>query len=585
MRDILADSKIQSVTSGSISKSDISLKHYGLIVLVGLILALPLILYGLPFAAHDAPTHAEAYTNFSNQLWSGELYPRWLLGMNGGLGSPSLFYYPPVAYYLTSILKPLLVNDLNGFHQLGVSASLALVASGLSSYLWLSKISNEKSALCAALVYMLMPYHLAHDLHIRGAIAEFWAFVWMPLVLYFVIRVVRRQRFGLAGLAIAFALLFMTHLLTTLMFILVPICYAWYLAEPGRKLRVTGVILGAITLGVGLSAIYLLPAMTTQDFVQLANIKSGYYYYENWFLRSNLRIDGELRLSWIIFQVGGLAVLAFLVGWPKSTVTRKKELTFWMVASVLSIFMMLPFSDFIWKLIPTLQILQFPWRFNAILCLATLPLLALALSSIRAPYSRFAAAALVCLVFISLFWIYDLGRRSLQSYHSQVAHSQEMNRGNVVNIDEMGFRPKWLAIKDTSELVSLLDQIGHGVDGLSKAKIVEGTGTVAVNKWEPRNIAFQVDTPTGISLDVSQAYYPGWTAHITGGPQNLHVEPSVKNGLVKLSVPPGRHELSLRLEKSRVEYFGELVSVCCLILTIVLVAVPLAPRMRLLGGS
>ena len=33
------------------------------------------------------------------QLWSGELYPRWLLGMNSGFGSPTFFVYGPLPYY------------------------------------------------------------------------------------------------------------------------------------------------------------------------------------------------------------------------------------------------------------------------------------------------------------------------------------------------------------------------------------------------------------------------------------------------------------------------------------------------------
>src|SRR5205823_6430575 len=96
----------------------------------GLVLTLPVLILGVPFLSDDAGFHAVWYTHFSHQLWAGDLYPRWLAGMNGGLGSPVFFFYPPLPYFLTSILRPFFRSDPQGWHQLGVSASLALIASG-----------------------------------------------------------------------------------------------------------------------------------------------------------------------------------------------------------------------------------------------------------------------------------------------------------------------------------------------------------------------------------------------------------------------------------------------------------------------
>ncbi len=150
----------------------------------GLVLTLPVLILGIPFLSDDAGFHAVWYTHFSHQLWAGDLYPRWLTGMNGGLGSPVFFFYPPLPYFLTSILRPFFRSDPRGLHQLGVSASLALIASGFFTYLWLKYFVDQAAALAAAILYMAMPYHLAADLYVRGSFAEYWAFVWMPLVLY-----------------------------------------------------------------------------------------------------------------------------------------------------------------------------------------------------------------------------------------------------------------------------------------------------------------------------------------------------------------------------------------------------------------
>ncbi|MEP0917778.1 hypothetical protein NC981_13175 [Leptolyngbya sp. DQ-M1] len=64
-----------------------------LISAIGLLLVLPAILHGV-FDAMDIPFHLRWTQQFSEQLWSGDFYPRWLYNMNAGLGSPAFFFYP-----------------------------------------------------------------------------------------------------------------------------------------------------------------------------------------------------------------------------------------------------------------------------------------------------------------------------------------------------------------------------------------------------------------------------------------------------------------------------------------------------------
>ncbi len=205
-------------------------KHLIGIAAAGIVLALPVLILGIPIFSDDGVTHAMWYSRFSEQLWSGDLYPRWLMNMNGGLGSPVFFYNPPVPFFLTSLLRPLFANDPQGWHQVGVSCAIALVASGISAYFWLKEISDPKSAIVAAVLFMAMPYHLA-DLYMRGAMAELWAFVWLPLILFFTYRIARGRWFACAGLAVSYALLVMTHLPTTLIFSVVPIGYVLFTAN------------------------------------------------------------------------------------------------------------------------------------------------------------------------------------------------------------------------------------------------------------------------------------------------------------------------------------------------------------------
>ena len=263
------------------------LSHVLGIIVIGLILTTPALLYGF-FDAHDLMEfHSKWSKHFVEQFWAGDLYPRWLLGMNAGLGGPTFFFYAPVPYYFVSLLHPLFANEAHGWHQLGLAASVALVASGLTAYIWLKSITNQNVAFICSILYMAMPYHLAVDLYWRFAFAEYWTFVWIPLILYFSKKLIGGHRLNIVGLAVSFALLIMTHLPTFVIFSSVPIFYIILMAGRKQRKKVFIHLVLALIIAVGLSAVYWLPAMTTQQYISMDAIREGQYYYKNLFLFSN----------------------------------------------------------------------------------------------------------------------------------------------------------------------------------------------------------------------------------------------------------------------------------------------------------
>ena len=73
----------------------------GLVILgYGLFLTLPAGWSGF-VATDDSLIHLVTSRHFADQLWAGDWYPRWMPGMNAGLGSPVFQFYPPVPFYIT----------------------------------------------------------------------------------------------------------------------------------------------------------------------------------------------------------------------------------------------------------------------------------------------------------------------------------------------------------------------------------------------------------------------------------------------------------------------------------------------------
>ena len=554
------------------------------LVLAGMILTAPVLIYGIPFFSDDAVTHhAVWYVEFSQQLWAGDLYPRWLMGMNNGLGSPVFFYYPPVPFFVTSLLRPFFREDSHGWYQLGISACAALIASGACAYAWLKQMVGRNSALAAAVLYMATPYHLASDLYVRGSLAEYWAFIWMPLILFFTHRIVQGHRLAAAGCALSYALLIMTHLPTTVIFSPIPICYAFYMASPDRKLRVAGWIIGAMTLGAGISCLYLWPALTTQHFVFLERMSTGYFSYKNWlfFTKLSLWPTEKFLVLLVMGDLAGIACCAFLITRASGNRATAGLNAFWFAMASAAILMMTQLSTPIWLGVPILQKIQFPWRFNAIVSLATTALLALAISSFKRRNSGLFKTLTLLGLFFILAWIPGTAWAVLQAYPFHIADQEDVNY-KYREIEEQREVPEyyprwnltmaelnWEASVDEDEWDRQLNSRFQSLvqrTGKSKVTVTEGTGGVNVSSWKPDEIRLQTSTPSGMRIRVSQFYYPNWTAQLNSVPSNINIEPTKPDGLISLSIPSGEHEVWLRLRQGPAETVGEMISLISVVL-------------------
>ncbi len=566
-------------------------KAFPILVLTGagILLTLPAIIYGIPYFSDDGVSHhALWYTHFSEQLWAGDLYPRWLMGMNEGLGSPVFYYYPPVPFFLTSLLKPFFPADLHGWHQLGLSASLALIASGFFAYLWLREPTDRNSALMGAVLYMAMPYHLASDLYVRGSFAEYWAFVWMPLVLFFTHKVVNGNRLAVAGLAVSYAALIMTHLPTTLIFSPIPICYSIYIASRGRKIKVTGTVLAAMVLGSGLSAVYLWPAMTTQQFVFLDRMTIGYFSYKNWlpFSKFSLWRDEKILVLLVTLNLAAIACCAFTITRLNLGKFIRQINAFWLIVALGCMAMMTELSGPVWLTFPMLQKIQFPWRFNSLLSIATAALLTLSIFSAkkRASFStRITRAIAVLLVAawlpatgLAVWHAYafdnpsqaelDYKRREIEQKREVPEYYPRWNTAMAdIDWEASSYEQRWDELLDR-KFESLLHGVGQSEGSLSKVRMVEGKGEVDISTWKPGEIGLHITTPTGMRLYVSQFYYPNWKARLIGESSPISIQPSQPHGLISLSIPDGEHRVLLTFERGQAEVVGQVVSLLSLMI-------------------
>ncbi|HEY9847094.1 MAG TPA: hypothetical protein V6D03_12980, partial [Candidatus Caenarcaniphilales bacterium] len=481
-------------------------------------------------------------------------------------------------------------------------------------------------ALIGSILYMALPYHLTVDLYYRFAFAEYWSFVWIPLILYFSRKIISGSKTNILGWAISYALLAMTHLPTLIIFSPVPIFYILLMPSRHQRKQALTRLVAAITLGIGLSAIYWLPAMTTQEYVSMGVLREGVFFYGNLFLFSDPGAHEKefwRYLEVLTLLMGGLACCTFIIARQNPLIAIRRESRYWIVIAFIALFMTLPLSRPIWEVIPVVQRISFPWRFNTILTVATTVLFSLAISSLESSINFFNKRNLgiFILLIMSLLltviqflpmqrqiqfpWFYNTVliiatialltlaicylKKPVNFFRQKplvivilLTTSLLLTSGLVIkkrlfmapdvetaleiSMDAAEYRPRWVPrelFESSSELSKRFAQ----------AQVTSGQGSLLVQQWEPRKIVLQTNATTNIWLTLHQFYYPGWTARLTDNKNKsdlLLVEPSKPEGLLRVQVPSGKQEIWLTLDTALEERVGQVLSTVSGLMTLFL---------------
>ena len=277
--------------------SRISLDPYLLVVIVcSLVAVLPLAGPSYFFGAHDAPHSVFFLTEFDAALRDGVWYPGWGTDHALGYGYPTFVLYSPLAYYGAEVFLLLGAGKVAAVKWVW---ALATVGAGLAMYAYARRVLGRLPGLLAAVVYVYMPYHLV-DIYVRAALAEYCAFVWMPLALLAFHNLTEKgttRRLALAGLA--YGGLWLTHNVTAIAFTPLLAAYVLFrllagqpaLSAPslGRLAGRAMAALGGAVLGLGLAAALIVPNLLERRFVaQEQWVAEGYNYAQHFVYPSQL---------------------------------------------------------------------------------------------------------------------------------------------------------------------------------------------------------------------------------------------------------------------------------------------------------
>src|SRR3972149_11835714 len=247
------------------------------VFLISLIPLTALMHSGLPLT-HDGQDHVARIANFYQNLSEGNLIPRWAANLNWGYGHPILMFLYPLPSYFASLFHFLSFSFID---SLKIVFALGFIASGAAMYLWLKNFLDKYAAFFGAILYMFAPYRFV-DLYVRGAIGEHIAFIFPPLICYFLLKIAKDSKFNrfyFTGASLSFVGLILSHNALLLMFLPFIILYGLYLISVSKNKRLLTIsyLLLAI-LGLGMSFFFLYPAFSEGKYTLRDIVASKEYF-------------------------------------------------------------------------------------------------------------------------------------------------------------------------------------------------------------------------------------------------------------------------------------------------------------------
>lgn len=514
---------------------------------------------GLP-VTHDGQDHVIRIANFYQNLTEGNIIPRWSSNVNYGFGHPVLMFFYPLPYYVASL-----------FHFFGFSLTdstkivfaLAYVLSGYTMYLFIKSLLNKEAGFVAAMLYLFAPYRFV-DFYVRGAIGEHVAFLFPPLVLYFLLRLYKKPtHWNFLGGVLSIAGLILSHNAMSLMFL--PLifffgCFLLWKAKFQRKLLFQ--YGGILALGFAVAAFFWFPAMFEAKYTLRTIVTAGEYAKR--FISFSSLFGGPWSYGgsgMLSVQIGLIHIFLASAAFLSSLVLLKRKndnsilICGLLLYTILAICMMLPISDILWRNITLLQSFQFPWRFLSIIVFTTAVMGAL--FYIRLPkklgYPILLGMGVLLLVSTYPFWKANNFLRENDAYFTRIQRTTTNDTGEsspIWSVRFMETKPK------------------------AAIEVISGNAKIKTGKRSITKHSYSVTADNRVQIRENTLYFPGWQVFVDGEKASVEFQDQNNRGVITFFVEEGRHTVEVVFTETKLRVFANLLSVAGVIIVILLYFVP-----------
>jgi 6-pyruvoyl-tetrahydropterin synthase related domain len=535
--------------------------------LLSLIAAAAAVVAPMPFlsnaSGHDFQFHLASWMETARQWREGILYPRWAELANWGFGEPRFIFYPPASWLIGAALGLILPWRVVP----GAFIWLALIAAGMAMWKLAREWLDGPQAGLAAVLYAVNPYQLV-IVYYRSDFAELLAGALFPLVLWGAVRISCGEWRQVPWLAAVFGGVWISNAPAAVMAtysLTLAIAVGCAVRQSLRPLILGG---AAMAGGFGLAAFYILPAAWEQRWVEIGQaIGEDLRPVQN-FLFTRANQPDFVRFNWRVSWVALGAILVTTAAAARAAQRRREApVVWWIVAAVgaAAIFLMLPPSAALWRYLPKLQFMQFPWRWLEAMGVAYA--LFVAASMGRSGKRRaWLVPALVLVATLGTaaglirtgWWdandVPDIAEaiRSGRGYEGTDEYTPVGgDRYQLPGNPDDDTRPDDVSA-DPAPPIAMVDQ--------SSGAIVRVVGArIQVERWtaERRRITTASETPVRIAPRLLA--YPAWEVKVDGKRTAYQAQPTTTQMIIPL--PAGDHRVDIQFRRTWDRTTGGMISI------------------------
>lgn len=542
-------------------------------------ISIPLLKNGL-YTMHDDQQVARLFL-FDKAIKSGQFPVRWVDELGFGFGYPLFVFYPPFVYMLGDIIHNLGFNFIS---SIKIVFFLSVFLSGISMLILAKELWGRAAATVAAIFYIYAPYR-ALDVYVRGALAESFSFVWLPLILWSFYKISKEQTVNDVYLCgIFLALLMITHNLIFLPYSLILVIYIislFYLSK-NKKIFFKHTLLACI-LGAGISAFFWVPSLMEKKYTivdqilltNLADYKIHFVYPQQlWNWQWGFGGSAKGLMDGISFKIGkihllicafALVIMIIHYNWGKITKVKLILPSVFLFLFLISAFMTTAYSEIVWAIVKPLAYLQFPWRFLTFATLFSSLIAGYFIYLLKLPFLRLTISGVVLLVLV----IPNHKLFSPQAYREDLT-DQAATSSEKINWDvsksSFEYMSKGVDLK-TLENGSKMLNINKSDLPEEKLAIVSGNVDIEITTAKPNKLYFKTMAKDDAYLVANIINFPGWELKIDNIGKNFFVDNKYK--LISFQVPYGNHSVSLDFKNTPTIQMANTISLLSLIGTLV----------------
>jgi len=519
---------------------------------------------------HDDTQVARVF-EMKKALADGQFPVRWVSDLGYNYGYPIFNFYAPFAYYVGGFLS---LAGLDALTATKIMMILGVIFAGISMYFLAREFWGKTGGVISGLLYLYAPYH-AVNIYVRGAVAELWAYAFLPLAFLGVYKVAdtllkspqatlskELLKWVTIG-AVGYAGVIVSHNLTAMMatpFLFATTVLLFFLVRKTKQKRHLFVLILPLLFGIIIAAFYWLPTLQEMHYTNVASVVGGksdvnlHFVCPSQLLTSPWGFGGSVAgcVDGMSFKIGKVHLALTIFAFIGLAFLWKGQRSKFIIASVFFVFLlasvllMFRESSFLWNSFPQMAFFQFPWRFLLLVSFFMSFLSGAIFFILQTKIPRFGVYGITGVIIGSILF-----------FNASLFVPQTMlpkTATDYTNRDML----TWTTSKISDEYLPRDFKRPLKQKEVPTSKIIfqDSKARIISQQTKTDEITALIDTPNKTRASLSVAYFPAWQVFI----DKEKVGYSVFNRGLYITVPAGKHVLTVSFIQTPVEVFANMLS-------------------------